>query len=67
VGLIVGQRVDPGADSRVKGIACAGRSAGSSGFAGREPVERDTLYNMVTGPDELDEVRARNGTMAARN
>jgi aminodeoxyfutalosine synthase len=25
--------------------------------AGREPVERDTLYNVVTGPDENDEVR----------
>jgi aminodeoxyfutalosine synthase len=25
--------------------------------AGREPVERDTLYNVVTGPDEPDEVR----------
>jgi aminodeoxyfutalosine synthase len=24
--------------------------------AGREPVERDTLYNVVTGPDEPDEV-----------
>lgn len=24
--------------------------------AGREPVERDTLYNVVTGPDEADEV-----------
>ena len=26
--------------------------------AGREPVERDTLYNVVTGPDEPDEVRS---------
>jgi len=26
--------------------------------AGREPVERDTLYNVVTGPDEPDEVAA---------
>jgi aminodeoxyfutalosine synthase len=25
--------------------------------AGREPVERDTLYNVVTGPNEPDEVR----------
>ncbi len=25
--------------------------------AGREPVERDTLYNIVTGPDAPDEVR----------
>ena len=24
--------------------------------AGREPVERDTLYNVITGPDEPDEV-----------
>jgi aminodeoxyfutalosine synthase len=24
--------------------------------AGREPIERDTLYNVVTGPDEPDEV-----------
>ena len=30
--------------------------------AGREPVERDTLYNVVTGPDEPDEVRVRVGT-----
>ncbi len=22
--------------------------------AGREPVERDTLYNVITGPDEED-------------
>jgi aminodeoxyfutalosine synthase len=27
--------------------------------AGRDPVERDTLYNVVTGPDESDEVRVR--------
>ena len=27
--------------------------------AGREPVERDTLYNVVTGPNEPDEVPAR--------
>jgi aminodeoxyfutalosine synthase len=25
--------------------------------AGREPVERDTLYNVVTGPDAPDDVR----------
>lgn len=25
--------------------------------AGREPVERDTLYNVVTGPDAADDVR----------
>jgi hypothetical protein len=31
----------------------------------REPVERDTLYNMVTGPDEPDDIRVRNGTLAA--
>ena len=24
--------------------------------AGREPVERDTLYNVVTGPEAPDEV-----------
>ena len=30
--------------------------------AGREPVERDTLYNVVTGPNEPDEVRIRVGT-----
>ena len=33
--------------------------------AGREPVERDTLYNVVTGPDEPDEVRVRVGTVDA--
>lgn len=33
--------------------------------AGREPVERDTLYNVVTGPDEPDEVRLRVGTVDA--
>ena len=33
--------------------------------AGREPVERDTLYNVVTGPDEPDEVRVRTGTLDA--
>jgi len=33
--------------------------------AGREPVERDTLYNVVTGPDEPDEVRLRFGTVDA--
>ena len=33
--------------------------------AGREPVERDTLYNVVTGPDEPDEVRVRVGTLDA--
>jgi len=33
--------------------------------AGREPVERDTLYNVVTGPDEPDEVRARLDTIDA--
>jgi len=33
--------------------------------AGREPVERDTLYNVVTGPNEPDEVRVRNGTLDA--
>lgn len=27
--------------------------------AGREPVERDTLYNVVTGPNEPDEAPAR--------
>ena len=27
--------------------------------AGREPVERDTLYNVVTGPDEPDDIRVR--------
>jgi aminodeoxyfutalosine synthase len=26
--------------------------------AGREPVERDTLYNVITGPEAPDEVRA---------
>jgi aminodeoxyfutalosine synthase len=26
--------------------------------AGREPVERDTLYNVVTGPEAADEVGA---------
>ena len=25
--------------------------------AGREPVERDTLYNVVTGPEAPDEAR----------
>jgi aminodeoxyfutalosine synthase len=24
--------------------------------AGREPVERDTLYNVITGPEAPDEV-----------
>jgi aminodeoxyfutalosine synthase len=33
--------------------------------AGREPVERDTLYNVVTGPDEPDEIRVRLGTVDA--
>jgi aminodeoxyfutalosine synthase len=33
--------------------------------AGREPVERDTLYNVVTGPDEPDEVRSCVGTLDA--
>jgi aminodeoxyfutalosine synthase len=34
--------------------------------AGREPVERDTLYKVVTGPDEPDEVpRACAGTPQA--
>jgi aminodeoxyfutalosine synthase len=33
--------------------------------AGREPVERDTLYNVITGPDESDEVRFRTGTLDA--
>jgi len=33
--------------------------------AGRHPVERDTLYNVVTGPDEPDEVRVRPGTAHA--
>jgi aminodeoxyfutalosine synthase len=33
--------------------------------AGREPVERDTLYNVVTGPDEPDEVHVRLGTLDA--
>jgi len=32
--------------------------------AGREPVERDTLYNVVTGPDAPDEVQAAAGTVA---
>ena len=27
--------------------------------AGREPVERDTLYNVVTGPDAPDEAQRR--------
>ena len=31
--------------------------------AGREPVERDTLYNVVTGPDAPDEVRVERGTI----
>jgi aminodeoxyfutalosine synthase len=31
--------------------------------AGREPVERDTLYNVVTGPEVPDEVHARAQTM----
>jgi 2-iminoacetate synthase ThiH len=26
--------------------------------AGRDPVERDTLYNVVTGPDAPDEMPA---------
>ena len=30
--------------------------------AGRAPVERDTLYNVVTGPDAPDEVRSLAGT-----
>jgi aminodeoxyfutalosine synthase len=30
--------------------------------AGRAPVERDTLYNVVTGPNEPDEVRHHLGT-----
>jgi aminodeoxyfutalosine synthase len=33
--------------------------------AGREPVERDTLYNVVTGPNEPDDVRVRIGTRDA--
>ena len=33
--------------------------------AGREPVERDTLYNVITGPDAPDEVVSRMGTMDA--
>jgi len=33
--------------------------------AGREPVERDTLYNVVTGPEESDEVRHRVATPQA--
>ena len=32
--------------------------------AGREPVERDTLYNVVTGPDAPDELPAAAGTVA---
>ena len=32
--------------------------------AGREPVERDTLYNVVTGPDAPDEVDAGAGALA---
>ena len=34
--------------------------------AGREPVERDTLYNVVTGPEAPDEVAARRGMSDAR-
>jgi aminodeoxyfutalosine synthase len=30
--------------------------------AGREPIERDTLYNVITGPDAPDEVASRMGT-----
>jgi 2-iminoacetate synthase ThiH len=26
--------------------------------AGRDPVERDTLYNVVTGPEAPDEAQA---------
>ncbi len=33
--------------------------------AGRAPVERDTLYNVVTGPDAPDEVRPPSGTKDA--
>src|ERR671912_1308527 len=33
--------------------------------AGREPVERDTLYNVVTGPEAPDEVRVVAGTADA--
>ena len=33
--------------------------------AGRDPVERDTLYNVVTGPDEPDEVRVGHQTAHA--
>ena len=33
--------------------------------AGREPVERDTLYNVVTGPGASDEIRVRTGTLDA--
>jgi aminodeoxyfutalosine synthase len=33
--------------------------------AGREPVERDTLYNVVTGPNEPDEVRLGHQTAHA--
>ena len=33
--------------------------------AGREPVERDTLYNVITGPDAPDEVPATGTALAA--
>jgi aminodeoxyfutalosine synthase len=33
--------------------------------AGREPVERDTLYNVVTGPNAPDQVRSVPGTKDA--
>lgn len=33
--------------------------------AGREPVERDTLYNVVTGPNEPDEARVGHRTAHA--
>ena len=33
--------------------------------AGREPVERDTLYNVITGPEAPDEVASRMGTLDA--
>ena len=48
-------------------IAAAKAALGSRliRHAGREPVERDTLYNVVTGPDEPDEVRVRVGTLDA--
>ena len=34
-------------------------------IAGREPIERDTLYNVVTGPEAPDEVAATGTALAA--